>query len=193
MIKSALQSSLTNDVKYSSMSAGAVPSSEYLIESFIVGSTPLAGVDFTNLNQYAGVYQHLQIRFTARSSRSSAASNLTYRINGVSTNSYAVHFIVGNGSSVIPAQATSYFGYVTESMPAANTAANIFCSGVIDLLDPFETTKNKVIRASVGSNVGVQLISGLLQNTDVISSFSLRDGLAQLVEGTRVSLYGVTA
>ena len=36
MIKSASQSSLTSNIKYRSMSAGSVPSSEYLITSTVL-------------------------------------------------------------------------------------------------------------------------------------------------------------
>ena len=171
--------------------ASAVNSSFVLLETVTLTSAQ-ASVEFTGLNtKYGSTYQHLQIRFTARSNRANVNSNLTYQINGVTSNSYAVHFLAGNGSSAFSAAATGYFGYVTEYLPAASTAANIFCAGVIDLLDPFKTTKNKAIRASVGSNSSVQLVSGLLQNTSATTSFALVDGLAQLVAGTRVSIYGL--
>lgn len=179
---------------FATASAGAGAAGSYdLLESQVLTGSQTA-ITFSNLTtNYASTYQHLQVRFTARSSRASTRSDLTYQINGVSTSSYAVHFLLGNGSNVSSASATSYFGYITENLPAANAGANIFCSGVIDLLDPFETTKNKVIRTSVGTDVSIQLVSGLLQDTTSTTSFALVDRLGQLVSGTRVSLYGIKA
>ena len=49
MIKSASRSSLVEDVKYTSMSAGVVPSSEYLIESRVL-DTAVPSITFDNLS-----------------------------------------------------------------------------------------------------------------------------------------------
>lgn len=176
---------------FATAGASAPAGSFDLLETQVLTGSQ-ASITFSNLTtNYASTYKHLQIRFTARSNRAAVNSNLTYQINGVSSNSYAVHFLAGSGTSVFSAAATGYFGYITEYLPAASTASNIYAGGVIDLLDPFESTKNKVIRASVATNSSIQLVSGLLQDTTSITSFALVDNLAQLVSGTRVSLYGI--
>ena len=130
---------------FSTAGVSAAAGSFDLLETQVLGSTSSA-VTFSSLSQYATDYRHLQIRYTGRSNRASAYSTASYRFNGVSTMSYAVHILDGQGSgSPRSASATSYFGYLTEFLPAANTTANVFGAGVIDILDAFSTNKNKVV------------------------------------------------
>ena len=105
MIKSAAQSSLLNDTRYTSMSAGVVPSSEYLIESRVL-DTAVSAITFDNLAQYAGVYRHLQVVMIARVDQSTAR-DLLITFNGVGGTSYSGHRLLGNGSSVISQNRTS--------------------------------------------------------------------------------------
>ena len=99
MIKSALQSSLTNDVKYRNLDTFNVPSNEYLIETNILGSNA-ASVTFSSLGQYAGVYQHLQLRITARTNRTGADSDpVILRFNGDTGNNYITYGNASYGSS----------------------------------------------------------------------------------------------
>jgi len=123
-------------------------------------------------------------------------ANLGYEINGVTANNYAGHLLDGNGSSVRSAAGTSIYGYLSEDLPASSATANSFGVGVIDLVDIFTTTKNKVIR-SVFGRVGdgasrVNLVSGLLVNTDALTSFTIVEETGStLTAGSRFSLYGI--
>jgi hypothetical protein len=70
--------------------------------------------------------------------------------------------------------------------------------GVIDILDAFETTKNKTIRSfggQVGSGANLILLhSGFWNNTAAISSITLGvNGAPQFATGCRFSLYGIKA
>jgi hypothetical protein len=79
---------------------------------------------------------------------------------------------------------------------ASSTAAsNIFGASVVDILDPFESSKNTTVRTlNGGAGFGVGLISSFWNNTASVTSISLIPGTgANFVAGSRFSLYGVTA
>jgi hypothetical protein len=71
----------------------------------------------------------------------------------------------------------------------------VFSAGIIDILDPYSTTKNKTIRilcgqALSGANI-VELVSGAFYSTDSLTSVQIFGLTGNLVAGTRMSLYGV--
>jgi hypothetical protein len=194
MIKSALQSSLTNDVKYRSMSAGAVPSNEYLIETVLVNS-PVASVTFNNLSQWAGVYRHLQIVSTARSSFNGTGESLLIRLNGVATATYSWHRMFGTGSSVLSSATTSTNQMFISFMQSATSGAGAFGASAVDILEPFNASKNTTLRGFSGITTGENLVSinsGAFFNTAPVSSITLLSETgANFIAGCRFSLYGV--
>lgn len=196
MIKSALQSSLTNDIKYRSMSAGAVPSSEYLIQTYEVGATSLPLITFDNLAQWSGVYKHLQLVYIGRGTTTQGAPVLRFNADTNYLN-YANHILQGNGSSVTSASLQSTFrqGMQISSIAPSGDPANAFGGGVVDILDPFETTKNTTIRSLGGTSSIVQFFSGVWLNTAAVSSITLSffGESGGYATGSRFSLYGVTA
>lgn len=196
MIKSALQSSLTNDVKYRSMSAGNLPSSEYLIETAIVGATPVASVVFNDLAQYAGVYRHLQIVAVARTDRAAAGDDLSIQLNGDTGSNYTWRNLKGNGSSVtneVVAINNTWMG--NYALAGGTTTSNVFSAQVTDILDPFNSNKNTTIRSLSGmasNNNSIDLTSGFWNNPASLTSIRifLRLG-TNYVQYSRFSLYGV--
>lgn len=195
MIKSALQSSLTNDVKYRSMSVGNVPSSEYLIQTIEVGATPVASVTF-DVSAFAGVYRHLQIQIVGRSTATNTDGRFAFlRFNGDSGSNYSNHGLWGQNGSV-----ASYFGadtgiYIQRFNSDANTAG-AFGVASIDILDAFQTTKNKTVRGLGGrttDQAGIYLTSAAWRNNAALTGFTLGPETGNWVAGTRISLYGVTA
>ena len=191
MIKSALQSSLTNDIKYRSMSAGAVPSSEYLITSTILTqATPTITFDFTGLS---GTYKHLQIVAAVKSTRTGGSAEMYGRANGLTQ--YWNHWLVGGGSSV----GSGNFSYskMFFGNAASSDTASDFAAFTIDLLDPFGTTKNKTVRTLSGlysTQTQIRLASSIIPTTSPLTSFSFEiEPATNFTIGTRFSLYGVTA
>lgn len=212
MIKSALQSSLTNDIKYRSMSAGAVPSSEYLIQTYEVGATLVSSVTFENLAQYHGVYKHLQICMTPKSDRDTFANDavLMYFNSDTTGTNYKAHTLTGGGTSGLISGVTSGADWFTSAAISDATSGiaasnNIYGAGVIDILDAFNATKNKTSRNLSGfvvsttsiagySAVHVRLTSHLWMNTAPITTITLdQAGGSNFTSGSRFSLYGVTA
>jgi hypothetical protein len=173
---------------FATAGAGGAAGSFDLLESQVLGSTA-ASVTFSSLSTYASTYQHLQIRMVARASRSGATTDpLIVKLNST-TQTYG-HHLFGNGSSVGSGNiATSYS--LLDAITGATAATNAFGACVIDILDPFETTKNKTIRALTGANTVVSLSSTFWNFTTAVSSIELSAFSAtNFLVGSRFSLYG---
>jgi hypothetical protein len=78
---------------------------------------------------------------------------------------------------------------------AAGATANNFGFSVIDLLDPYSTTKNKTLRTLGGITDAAQnridMHSALWINTASLTSWQLFPELGNFVTGSRFSLYGI--
>ena len=185
MIKSALQSSLTNDVKYRNLDTFNVPSNEYLIETVLLGSNA-ASVTFSNLGQYAGVYRHLQIRYATLSTLDTW---LNIRVNA-STTDYYSHRLQGEGSVSSGASNSTSIGMQLMGLTGTSSVPG---RGVFDILDPFNSNKKKVVRGLTGGPNTVALTSGMWNNTAAVTSLELVNGGGNFAQYSRFSLYGVTA
>jgi hypothetical protein len=174
------------------MSAGAVPSSEYLIESRILdANTP--SITFDNLAQFAGVYKHFQILVSFKPA--SGNVNSWMRFNNDSGNNYSWHEIYTYSGSAVTSGALTNTNHIKAAYSDSGTA-NSFSSAIIDILDPYSSTKNTTARIFTGTtnDTFVALRSGLWLNTAPVSSITfLPDGGNNILAGSRFSLYGVTA
>jgi hypothetical protein len=176
--------------------APAGPSDYELITTEILG-TSQASVTFNNLGDYSSTYKHLQVRVVSRSNRGAVFEDTLLRFNG-STSDYASHWLEG-ANGVVPSsnQGTSNSRmYIFGGTNGNNATANAFGATVIDILEPFNTTKNKIIRHLSGripeSSQGVSFGSGLWVNTSSVTSFTiLPDGGSAWVAGSRFSIYGI--
>ena len=166
-----------------------------LIQTVSVGSGGQASITFANLNNYASVYQHLQVRYTSRVSENIGGEGTFYtRLNGDTGANYARHMLRANGSSATsigdPNMSSPDVGFT----PGSESAANIWSSGIIDLLDPFES-KNKTMRTLSGYTSGYKiasLSSVLWRNTNSVTSWSFHAyGSFVFVQGSRFSIYGI--
>ena len=174
-----------------------------LIETITVGSGGAASVTFSNLNTYSSTYQHFQIRWVAKSTRSGQnSSDFFWQINGDTTQAnYRAHQLRGNGSNVASSDYGSgsiYYGAIMQSFPGGNYT-NEFAAGVTDILDPFES-KNKTVRTLRGANVtwydgsgDIGLTSGVWLSTASMTSFTFKDRLANIAQNSRFSIYGLKA
>ena len=158
-----------------------------LISTSILGSAA-ASVTFSGLGDYSSTYKHLQIRASVRGS---TINNLSLRMNGSTGSNYRSHVLFGDGSSA------GSFDYASTDkiyLGNATSAANQFVGLVIDILDPYSTTKNTTTRTLYGSagnpNV-VQLMSGLFVNTASITSLQIAHISANLEVDSRFSIYGI--
>jgi hypothetical protein len=183
-------------IPFGILSAAGIGSDYELISTTILGGAA-ASVTFSNLGDYSATYKHLQIRFTARSTET--ASNwwsMIAKINGDTGSNYAFHRLTGDGSSVASIAGSSSalprFGYLLTSF-----SGNGFNGGVMDILDPYSTTKNTTLRTLSGvtgaSRNFIELNSVLWNNTASMNSieFSIQSGGGNYATGSRFSLYGI--
>lgn len=179
--------------------AGGAAGSFDLLETQLI-STTTASVTFGSLSTYASTYKHLQIRMTVRNDNANDYSECFFRFNSDSGANYSAHLLGGTGSSVY----SGFFGssslnqIYTEGVGVGNSAAsNIFGVAVVDILDAFETTKNKTVRIAGGRETGtgerrVTLTSGHWRSTTALSSILIDQMFgSNFMPGSRFSLYGI--
>jgi hypothetical protein len=177
----------------------ALATSAYdLLETITVNSASQATITFSNLNStYGSTYQHLQIRAMLRSTRSATDSIYYLQFNGDTAQNYRAHFLRGTGSIVGSESTTSSYPngiIVYGGLPASTATAGAFGANIIDILDPFKTTKNTTTRALVGQAAGINRIaleSGVWFNTAALTSITLDDVFGDFAQNSRVSLYGL--
>jgi len=192
-VKSLKRSSVKSTQKANAMNAGYSFQDFELIESVFL-SANAASVTFSNLNQYATEYSHLQIRVVGRSTRSTISDVIEIRFNGDTASSYNRHSLYGNGSSVISEALAPSSGIQVCRVAGASQAAGNFGSGVIDVLDAYSTAKHKTIRTlnGVTQDNYIFLQSGAWRNLNAIDSINLFSGTSSnIVAGSRFSLYGI--
>ena len=164
------------------------------IATVTVGSGGASSIEFTSI---PGTYQHLQVRFIARSNRSSSLEYGELQINGDTGSNYRHHYLLGDGSS--PSAGTGSGTYIDTGYQAGNTAtANAFGASVIDILDYANASKNTVMRLFGGfDNNGsgyVNIYSGLWVNTNAVTSLKIMPGVgSNFNQHSTAALYGIKA
>ncbi len=157
----------------------------------IATATP-SGVSSVTFSSIPATYTSLQVRFSVRTSGS--GQPIYIRMNNVSTSTYRIHYLAGNGSSA-SAGANQDTGWLTEYFNGCDPT-NPFVA-ICDFHDYASTTKNKVIRSFSGIDENgsgqVWLSSGLLENTSAINrlDFAILGGGQTFASGSTISLYGI--
>ncbi len=179
-----------------SAASGVEPfESDYeLIATEILGSTE-ASVTF-DVSSLGSTYKHLQVRLVARASGSlTGARDLFIRFNGDTGSNYTSHNLRGTGSAVQSNSLTSRTNILNESTFVNNNeAANIFGLAVIDILDPFSTTKNTTTRSLGGFNGSTSRLylgSGVFRSTAAITSVNIGPAIDSILADSRFSIYGI--
>jgi hypothetical protein len=174
---------------------GAAGNAYELIATEILSSSQ-ASVTFSNLGDYSSIYEHLQLRYVAKSTRAGVAfSNGAMRINGDTGSNYNAHYLVGNGSAVSSGSVGSSTSMLIGNQPGGTFTTNAFAAGVFDLLDVYNTNKFTTVRClsgHVGNDNAVSLQSGLWRNTASVTSITILNwDSANLAANSRFSLYGM--
>jgi hypothetical protein len=174
--------------------SGGVEGTYELIQTQVLGSAA-SSVTFASLGTYSTTYKHLQVRFVARSSDANPGVGVYSRLNADAGSNYRAHYLLGNGSAVLSGVLAIGTTGLSGIITAAGATANNFGIGVIDLIDPYSTTKNKTIRTLTGITDAAQnridMHSALWVNTASLTSWQLFPELGNFVTGSRFSLYGI--
>lgn len=157
------------------------------IATVTVGSGGASSISFSSI---PSTFKHLQIRTFARVP---ANTIVTFQANGVTSNSYSIHNINGNGSTVATGATASYNYGGASTIPSAT---GVFGAGVIDILDYADTNKYKTFRTLSGWDANgsgqVELRSSLFQSTAAISSLVFTtDSGGAYQQYTSFALYGI--
>jgi hypothetical protein len=165
-----------------------------LISTFILSSnTPSITFD---VSSFASNYKHLQIRSLMRSTFASTWDSGSIRFNSDSGTNYANHALGGTGSGSPYSESgtsRSNIGLSGGALAASSLESNIFTGSILDILDPFSSTKNTTTRefsGSVASERRVRFGSGFWANTAPVTSIQLAC-TGNFIPGSRFSLYGI--
>jgi hypothetical protein len=173
---------------------GTVSFSQAVANDYVlIGTTYLtssqASVTF-DLTGLSGTYKHLQIRAVAKTDRAATNDNIILRFNGDSGTNYSCHNLRGSSGSVTSGANTNETKVICRAIGGND---GNFGAVVIDILDPFETTKFKTVRSFGGYATDiVELGSGNWRNTGAITSILLdQDVGSNFLANSRFSIYGI--
>jgi hypothetical protein len=177
----------------SAAGAGGVQGDYELISSTILG-TAQASVVF-DVSSFASTYKHLQIRSVTRSNYGAQFEIIYLRFNADTGANYSVHSLVGSGSTVTSNSGVNADTALASISAGGTNTTGVYSPAIIDILDPFSTTKNKTVRAFTGltdSNRELRISSGAWRNTNAITSATVLPLLGTTWSaGSRFSLYGI--
>jgi hypothetical protein len=174
-------------------SAGGGASTAYESIATATGTGSSGTISFTSI---PSTYTHLQIRGIMRTDEPGATETNCYiQVNGVTSSSYAYHWLRGNGTAAAAAGAATQT--ITFPGNATGAAATASVMGVLiaDVLDYASTTKNKTLRYFTGfdrNGAGeVYISSGLYNATTAITSIQIKTASNNWTTATTFALYGI--
>ena len=164
----------------SAAGAGGEAATFELITSEILGSSQSSVV--FDVSSYASTYKHLQLRLVT-------TQTPFIRFNSDTGSNYAYHRLGGAPPDAFSGAGTSQTKIPMDYVGAGGNLG----SAVMDILDPFSTTKNKTTRYLGGRTASnrVAMESGLWMNTNAITSIGVIANDTNFAAGNRFSLYGV--
>jgi len=169
--------------------AGAASAYEHIATVNGTGSSGV--IDITSI---PADYQHIQIRYTARSDYNFNYANINIQLNNDTANNYAMHALLGTGEAVQSRALTTRNDWTDYGSPAANNTTGSFMAGVLDILDYANTSKYKTGRLLYGATTGdvkVMLLSGLWQSTSAVTSVKFSLAAGNFLAASRFSIYGI--
>jgi hypothetical protein len=149
-----------------------------------------------------GSYEHLQLRISAKSDRTSAVNDdIELNFNGDTGTNYSQHRMTGQDSTAAADSATGSTFIKVSSIQASASVSGAANYGVVivDILDYADDgNKNTTVMgmsgltaAPIGRN-RVAFFSGLWDNTDDVTSIVLApSGGSNFVRGSEFTLYGL--
>lgn len=161
-------------------------------------ATSAATVTFSSI---PSTYKHLQLRYTARSTRASTSDVVAIYFNSdtSSANYTWYNSVYGNNSGVASVSyGTGVNGniYVGEAIGTTGVA-NAFNIGIVDLLDYASTSKYKMLKTiqgwlnSTAASSTVSLSSGNWLSTSAVTSLTLKTSVGSFAQYSSFTLYGI--
>ena len=153
-----------------------------------------ASVEFTSI---PATYEHLQLRWSARSDRGNTYDQAYLRLNGDTTVTYSTHQMEGYGSTVVAGGVASRNSAFAFRLSGSQSNAAEFGTTVIDILDYANASKNTTISGIGGVNStysGVVFYSGLWDSTAAVTTIWLKPyNGSNFPRGSEFTLYGLNS
>lgn len=163
------------------------------IATTTVGAGGSSSVTFSSI---PATYQHLQLRWIARSDRAAAQDFVDIRFNSDTGANYAAHLLYGDGATASAAAYVSNTSAGVIFMPASTATASVFGTGVMDILDYANTNKYKTTRILGGTDINgsgrIVLGSGVWMNTAAVTTLTIiTDNASTYSQYSSFALYGI--
>jgi len=141
-------------------------------------------------------YEHLQLRWIARSDRAATQDFVDIRLNSDTGANYAAHLLYGEGAAASAAAYVSNTSVGIVFMPAASSTASVFSVGVMDILDYTNTNKYTTTRTLGGADINgsgrIVLGSGVWMNTAAVTTLTIiTDNASTFTQYSSFVLYGI--
>ena len=166
------------------------------IATATIANTTTTTITFSSI---PSTYTHLQLRYIIRTDRSDDyADAIGMRFNSdTGTNYYRHRFETENTGALVAGGSSGTDAQYHFMGATALCSSNVFASGVVDILDYTNTSKNKVTRSLQGvmdsatkNWMGVQ--SSIWLNTSAINRIDLKVNYGtNYAVGSTVALYGI--
>ena len=152
-----------------------------------------ATVTFSSL----GSYEHLQLRGSVHTTRSSSLEPVAVQFNLDTGNNYQTHKMYGNGSSTAAGSEVSHArAHVAAWMPTSTAVSSYYGNFVCDILDYRNGSKNTTLNfvsGTIGDSPYVVFGSGLWDNVAAVTQFKIYpNNGSDFARGTEFTLYGLT-
>jgi hypothetical protein len=165
------------------------------IQTVTVGAGGSSSFSFLSISSS---YKHLQLRYLATSASGNPSDQIILRFNSDSSSAnYTTHQLQGDGSAA-SAYGSGTGGFAGAYLDKAlnGTGANIFGTGVTDLLEYANTNKYKTVRSLQGYDANgsgyITLQSALWLNTAAITSITgVLSSSSNFNQYSSFALYGV--
>lgn len=150
-----------------------------------------------DVSSYATDYKHLQIRGLLQGAHN-GSGYMNVRFNGASS-PYRSHFFGSNGPDIFSFDPTTAGNMQIGTMYGNNNSNTTeFTATMIDILDPFSSSKNKTvkglnayIRNSSNTDREISFSSGAWFSTSAVTSITLSSSSGNLNTNTSLYLYGI--
>jgi hypothetical protein len=168
-----------------------------LTDFYQIATTTLAN-STTNTVTFSSIpqdYTHLQIRGIGRITQASSDTNIYIRFNSDSGTNYSAHYLYGTGASALSGGGANELVTIPFRVTGANSTANIFGVGVVDILDYANTNKFKTMRSITGHDQNgagaAWFFSNNWRSTSAITSITFTPDGGNFAQYTSFALYGI--
>ena len=152
-----------------------------------------ASVTFSSI---PATYEHLQLRISMRTTRTSWGERCMMWFNGDTGTNYSNHRMQGTATTTGASGETGVtYTFATYWMPTGFEDAAIYGSSVCDILDYRNGSKNTTVMNTSGeaamSTPYMVFQSGLWDNVAAVTTILLAPQYDEFARGTEISLYGL--